>query len=824
MSSHSQKAVGTNGKVRRFERSEIILHWANAVPFVILFITGALNVLSHFLAFSPQVLSIIRLIHKTVGPLWLLCIGVSFFFIGRKLNISNTRDQMGLGLSDIGWMITAFRSAYNPHVDTPPAGKFNTGQKLNADLVILFVIGFSVSGFLMWAFNSMLLPWFVHISLFSMAVASLGGHLYLSFLHPSTRPGLIGIFTGRVPKSYIEHHHSLTLRHAAHDAHEEQDTMQQRDRRSHPRPGYRVFMTAEIIIVVLVLLGGAFGVKTLGLLHKLSRLERGFHAVVNPGDLSKAHTIKEIDNCKKCHEYSGELPNANCLSCHKIIQARSEAGLGYHGKNNDKKCIICHKEHPYDRGNSTGSIIIFDKEKFDHDVAAFKREGKHKDVKCEKCHIRKISTDGNNPVGYYVGLRFDTCLDCHKDFHKGSLGEKCDTCHVVAGWQGKNLKFDHNNAKFHLEGKHANVQCEKCHKPQTPGAALGTAVFRGLKFDRCDDCHKDPHRGELRAGCATCHSSQGWRGNDLKFDHNTAKFHLEGKHGAVKCNKCHRSNMKNGSLELDVKSFKVKHEICSDCHKDPHQKKLDAKCTVCHVTQGWQGKNLKFNHVKAKFRLEGKHAGVQCVKCHKPQTPGAALGTAVFRGLKHSRCDDCHKDPHSGELRAGCATCHSSLGWRGIYLKFDHARVAKFSLVGKHKAVKCVKCHRSNPENGLLDVTSFRMKNDFCSNCHKDPHRGELGTDCAKCHSSLGWRGKDLKFDHNRDSQYPLQGKHKELPCTKCHKTQPEGAHLATTWFKIKHDVCTRCHKKYPHKGVFIRSVICEDCHDYSSWKKKKKR
>ncbi len=557
-------------------------------------------------------------------------------------------------------MITALRSAYNPYVNTPPAGKFNTGQKINSLLVLVYVIAFVVSGSLMWIYNTMLFPWFFHASVFFMAVASLGGHLYLSFLHPSTRPGLIGIFNGMVPKSYIEHHHSLTLRSAAHDAHEEQDTTEQRDRRSGARSGYRVFMTAEIVILILVLIGGGFGVKASAKAQRLN-LKRGFNSFVNPNELSNAHRIKEIDECVKCHEYSGELPDRKCLSCHKIIQARMEARLGNHGDIKNK-CIHCHKEHP----GASGSIINFDTKKFDHAVAAFKLEGKHKDVKCENCHKRKISGDGNNPAGYYVGLRHDECLDCHKNIHKVSLGEKCETCHSPAGWQGKNLKFDHTSAKFHLEGKHTLVKCEKCHKPQTADAALGTAVFKGLNFGRCDDCHKDPHRGQLRAGCASCHSVQGWRGKELKFDHGRdAKFALEGKHTEVKCVKCHRSKPENGLL--DETSFRKKHDLCSDCHKDPHRGELTAKCSACHVTRGWQGKELKFNHDRnSEYILEGKHRELRCAQCHKPKSEGAPLATAQFK-LKHEVCSDCHKNPHKKwKFSRGttCADCHMYVSWK----------------------------------------------------------------------------------------------------------------------------------------------------------------
>ena len=92
MSSNSHKVAEENKMIRRFERSEIILHWANAVPFLILLITGALNILSRFVIISPELLRGIRTAHKIVGVLWIVSIGFSFFFVGRKLNLANLRD------------------------------------------------------------------------------------------------------------------------------------------------------------------------------------------------------------------------------------------------------------------------------------------------------------------------------------------------------------------------------------------------------------------------------------------------------------------------------------------------------------------------------------------------------------------------------------------------------------------------------------------------------------------------------------------------------------------------------------------------------------
>ena len=494
-------------------------------------------------------------------------------------------------------------------------------------------------------------------------------------------------------------------------------------------------MKAAIVILVMMLIGGVGGTEALADLT-MPDLKRGFESIVNPGELSEAHRIKEINDCRKCHEYYGEIPDSKCFSCHKIIQKRREAGAGYHGKKNDK-CIHCHKEHP----GAAGGIITFDKEKFDHDAAAFKLEGKHKDAKCDKCHKRRRSEDGNNPAGYYVGLRHDTCLDCHKDIHQGGFGEKtCETCHVAAGWKGKDLKFAHDrDAKFRLEGKHRSVKCVKCHKATTRDGSLNAASFK-TKHGSCTDCHKDPHRGKFKATCETCHSAAGWRDKDLKFAHDRdAKFRLEGKHRSVTCVKCHKATTRDGSL--NAASFKTKHDACLDCHKDIHQGAFgEKKCETCHSAAGWKGKDLKFVHDRdAKFRLEGKHRPVKCVKCHKATTRDGSMDVASFK-TKHASCSNCHKDPHRGEIRTSCAVCHSAYDWRKN-LTFDHGRDTEYRLEGKHRTVKCVKCHRTSKKSGLLDIASFRIgKYGLCAPCHKHKHKGTFIVTCDTCHTFDTWK------------------------------------------------------------------------------------
>ncbi|OGW33250.1 MAG: hypothetical protein A2X59_00500, partial [Nitrospirae bacterium GWC2_42_7] len=200
-------------RFRRFETSELILHWVNAIPFIILLITGGLMIYSRFSDISAGTFDIIRYIHKIFAVVWTVLLGISFFFIGPRLNFSNLRDFLRMGKDDARWMFLAVRAIYDHHVEVPPAGKFNTGQKINSLLVLFYSVAFPVSGAVMWFYGTALLAWYLHAAIFFMAATSVSGHLYLSFINPSTRVGLWGIFHGWVPKSYIAHHHSLTLGH-----------------------------------------------------------------------------------------------------------------------------------------------------------------------------------------------------------------------------------------------------------------------------------------------------------------------------------------------------------------------------------------------------------------------------------------------------------------------------------------------------------------------------------------------------------------------------------------------------------------------------------
>jgi hypothetical protein len=97
-----------------------------------------------------------------------------------------------------------------------------------------------------------------------------------------------------------------------------------------------------------------------------------------------------------------------------------------------------------------------------------------------------------------------------------------------------------------------------------------------------------------------------------------------------------------------------------------------------------------------------------------------------------------------------------------------------------------------------------------CNSCHAqdDTHKTRLGTDCASCHNPNAWN--IWLFDHDKDTDFAIEGAHKELACEDCHRT-PSKEKL-----KASKD-CISCHRSDDvHNRQF--GGQCGDCHGSKSF------
>jgi len=264
------------------------------------------------------------------------------------------------------------------------------------------------------------------------------------------------------------------------------------------------------------------------------------------------------------------------------------------------------------------------------------------------------------------------------------------------------------------------------------------------------------------------------------------------------CSSCHKTFDKAAQRTL-----------CLDCHEDVasdidnaqgfhgrHPDVGDTQCRSCHTDHLGRDADIvnldedAFDHQFTDFELVGKHGEAECSDCHAADTRHRDAPSACF---------DCHEedDPHEKSMGEACGDCHSPLDWTDV--TFDHDTTG-WPLIGKHAETACDGCH---------DDRTFKGAPTDCYGCHAedDAHGGKSGNECGNCHKPTDWH--DTSFDHTRDTDFPLLGKHGQLTCDDCHSEDP---------FSDTMDMaCVACHlEDDEHDGH--RGESCDTCHAFEAW------
>ncbi len=500
----------------------------------------------------------------------------------------------------------------------------------------------------------------------------------------------------------------------------------------------------------------------------------------SPGELSRAHgNLSGLSQCTKCHPEGKQLSQGTCLACHDELQPRLNKGLGLHGRIKDEKrnCELCHGEH---KGEDFKLIDwgTGGQKTFKHDRTGWALKGKHADTKCASCHEKRLMSATavkllDKRPGTMLGLATG-CTDCHFDEHRGQQQEDCEYCHVEKDWKPA-PGFNHDDTQYPLRGKHIKVKCTGCHDTEKDPDAHGFPApknetflrFAPLEHRACLDCHKDWHAtqstGSFGPRCQSCHTVDGWHiiRNSAKERgfHDKTNFPLKGAHLDVDCNSCH-----GGFPGVPHKLKPIAHDLCTNCHADAHEGQLTVNgrlpdCTKCHSEQGFAPAKFSLaDHAKTKYALEGAHQVVACASCHPP-TPA----------LK--------------------------------------AKIPKPVLVDLRRR------HREELfSTAMFDFTKPAEK---CESCHTDVHKAQFKDKaCDSCHQVASF--KKVKFDHQKDSRYPLESGHVKVACEKCHFA-PNAKEAVK--YKPLDQACKSCHADV-HAGQFATAPqSCETCHAATSWK-----
>jgi len=505
---------------------------------------------------------------------------------------------------------------------------------------------------------------------------------------------------------------------------------------------------------------------------------------ISPGELATVHAqLEGTANCTQCHILGKKVSDDKCLTCHTYIDSRIKDKLGYHSSKEvrQKSCVECHSDH---HGRNF-EIVHFDTLEFDHELTGYLLEDSHAKQACRACHKPEHIVDKElmERAGTFLGLDV-SCLNCHDDYHQGTLAKDCNSCHDQKQFSPA-AKFDHNTALFTLQGEHSSVDCEKCH-PEQNDDNKKFQQFKGLEFASCLSCHSDEHENKFGSDCQSCHSENSFREikNLDQFNHRLTGYALEGRHKGVDCYECHKESC----------TAPLAHARCSDCHEDYHKKvftsrRRSADCKDCHDIQGFDKPKYTLDqHNQSSFPLQGAHMATPCISCHRKGNDWE------FRNIGKA-CVDCHEDVHSSLISLkyypgqDCQDCHNPSQWAGVL--FDHKRTG-FDLEGVHALQSCRACHFKGASG--TEGQRFSSLDTRCINCHTDVHMGQFNVggsaECISCHSFSDWQAS--RFNHD-NAKFKLDGKHKDVACMKCHVEKTEN-NVSFIQYKLNKFRCEDCH------------------------------
>lgn len=345
-----------------------------------------------------------------------------------------------------------------------------------------------------------------------------------------------------------------------------------------------------------------------------------------------------------------------------------------------------------------------------------------------------------------------------------------------------------------------------------------------------------PHGKDFKRDCALCHNSASWKVEmaDIRFDHNTTGFVLEGSHKQTDCKACHQSLI-----------FSEAKSQCASCHTDMHQGTLGADCDACHTPLSWIVEDIIRIHQEGRFPLLGAHRNADCYDCH----PSSSLLLFEPLGIQ---CYDCHQadflstrnpaHPEAG-FSTECEECHNINAFEWAGSGFGHQF---FPLTKGHQINNCFACHTPDqPYAGISSDCYSCHQEDYAQTLNPNHQAINLSIECTDCHTTdPGW--KPARFEQHDGLYFPIySGEHQgewnscadchtnsanyaQFTCIDCHehnKPDMDDEHDDVGGYIYESQACFECHPQgnaeesfnhntsnFPLTGAHL-TTSCSDCH-----------
>jgi formate dehydrogenase subunit gamma len=216
----SVRLKGTESVLRirwipKYTGLERTLHWAHTACFLPLALTG-------YVLFAPWLQPIaqgeagqaIRLVHR-VAAVFFGLIPITYLILQPRRALMNVKEFLTWGKDDLNWLKAAVPYyVAGKHEKMPPQPRFNSGERLNAVVMVLGTLLFGITGLTMWFLKGIIpegiyqVMVLVHDLTFIVTFVMFIVHFYLAVVHPLMWQSLISMRFGYVSESYAREHHA----------------------------------------------------------------------------------------------------------------------------------------------------------------------------------------------------------------------------------------------------------------------------------------------------------------------------------------------------------------------------------------------------------------------------------------------------------------------------------------------------------------------------------------------------------------------------------------------------------------------------------------
>lgn len=197
-------------QILRFRKSERLLHWAIAVPFLVCYVTAIVLVAGYNPDPQRPYRQVFAAVHRVSGVAFILLpiLAVVKSKGDWRIHFQNIRQAWLWTLQDVRWLAMMGLAAMSPRFRLPEQGKFNAAEKINFMTLLGTYPLYIATGLLIWLTHGAFLAWVVHFAMAVVATPLILGHIFMATVNPETRVGLSGMISGFVDRQWARHHYA----------------------------------------------------------------------------------------------------------------------------------------------------------------------------------------------------------------------------------------------------------------------------------------------------------------------------------------------------------------------------------------------------------------------------------------------------------------------------------------------------------------------------------------------------------------------------------------------------------------------------------------